>query len=86
MHIDHAVIKYLMKKPDVNARIIRRLLLLQQFDLIFIDKLVKENVIAYFLSRFTFPAYNEEMIDYKLPEENLFSISVLSPWFSDIDN
>ena len=29
VHIDHAVIKYLMKKPDVNARIIIWLLLLQ---------------------------------------------------------
>ena len=31
VHIDRAAIKYLMNKPDVNARIIRWLLLLQQF-------------------------------------------------------
>ena len=43
---DHATIKYLMNKPDVNARTIRWLLLLQQFDLTIIDKSGKENVVA----------------------------------------
>eukprot|EP00253_Pinus_taeda_P005037 PITA_05037 len=38
IHTDHAAIRYLMNKPDVNARIIRWLLLLQQFDLTIIDK------------------------------------------------
>lgn len=32
VHTDHVVIRYLMNKSDVNARIIRWLLLLQQFD------------------------------------------------------
>ena len=47
MHADHA----LMNKLDVNARIIRWLLLLQQFDLTIVDKPGKENVVADFLSR-----------------------------------
>eukprot|EP00253_Pinus_taeda_P020193 PITA_20193 len=38
VHTDHATIRYLMNKPDVNARIIRWLLLLQQFDLTIVDK------------------------------------------------
>jgi len=38
VHIDHAAIKYLMNKLDVNVRIIRQLLLLQQFGLIIVDK------------------------------------------------
>jgi hypothetical protein len=75
-----------MNKPDVNARIIRWLLLLQQFDLTIIDKPGKENVVADFLSRLTLPAGNEEMVDDQLPDEHLFSISVLSPWFADIAN
>lgn len=37
VHTNHATIKYLMNKTDVNARIIRWLLLLQQFDLTIID-------------------------------------------------
>jgi len=48
VHTDHAAIKYLMNKPDVNARIIRWLHLLQQFDLTIIDNPGKENVVADF--------------------------------------
>ena len=75
-----------MNKPDVNGRIIRWLLLLQQFDLTVIDKRGKENVVSYFLSRLTLPTYNEEMVDDKIPYEHIFSISVLSPWISNIAN
>ncbi len=50
LHTDHATIRYLMNKPDVNAHIIRWLLLLQQFDLTIIDKLGKENVVVDFFS------------------------------------
>eukprot|EP00253_Pinus_taeda_P015821 PITA_15821 len=56
VHTDHAAIRYLMNKPDVNARIIRWLLLLQKFDLTNIDKPGKENVVAEFLSRLDLPA------------------------------
>jgi len=52
-----------MKKLDVNARIIRWLLLLQQFVLTIINKPGKENVVAYFLSRLNFPAKEEGMDD-----------------------
>jgi len=86
VHTNHATIKYLMNKPNVNARIIRWLLLLQQFDLTIIDKPGKENVVAEFLSRMNLPAGEEGMVDDYLPEEHLFSISVLPPWFADIEN
>jgi len=55
VHTDHAAIKYLMNKPNVNVRIIIWLLLLQLFDLTIIDKLGKENVVTDFLSRLAFP-------------------------------
>lgn len=48
VHNDHVSIKYIMNTIDVNSRIIRCLLLLQQFDLIVIDKPRKENVVAVF--------------------------------------
>eukprot|EP00253_Pinus_taeda_P022552 PITA_22552 len=86
VHTDHAAIRYLMNKPDVNARIIRWLLLLQQFDLTIINKPGKENVVADFLSRLDLPAGEEGMVDDQMPDEHLFSISVLSPWFADIAN
>ena len=41
VHTNHKTIKFLMKKPHVNYRTIRWLLLLQWFDLIIIDKLGK---------------------------------------------
>lgn len=74
-----------MNKPDVNVHIIRWLLLLQQFDLTIIDKPGKENVVAYFLSRLTLPTGEEGMVDDQLLDEHLFVISVLSPWFADME-
>eukprot|EP00253_Pinus_taeda_P029982 PITA_29982 len=58
VHTGHAAIRYLMNKPNVNAHIIRWLLLLQQFDLTILDKHGKENVVADFLSRVNLPAAN----------------------------
>eukprot|EP00253_Pinus_taeda_P013985 PITA_13985 len=86
VHTDHATIRYLMNKPDVNARIIRWLLLLQQFDLTIVDKPGKENVVADFLSRVNLTAGEEETVDDQMPDEQLFAISVLSLWFADIAN
>eukprot|EP00253_Pinus_taeda_P030793 PITA_30793 len=57
-----------------------------QFDLTIVDKSSKENVVADFLSRVNLPAGEEGMVDYQIPNEHLFSISTLSPWFSDIAN
>ena len=75
-----------MNKLDVNARIIRWLLLLHQFDMTIVDKPGKENVVPYFLSRLVLPTGEEGMVDDQLPYEHLFSISTLSPWFSYIAN
>ena len=75
-----------MNKPDVNARIIRWLLLLQQFDLTIVDKPGKENVVADFLSRLDLPADEDGTVDDQMPDEHLFAILVLSPWFADIAN
>eukprot|EP00253_Pinus_taeda_P011333 PITA_11333 len=86
VHTDHAAIRYLMNKPDVNARIIRWLLLLQQFDLTIVDKRGKQNVVADFLSRLDLPAGEEGTVDDQMPAEHLFAISVLSSWLADIAN
>eukprot|EP00253_Pinus_taeda_P029173 PITA_29173 len=75
-----------MNKPDVNACIIRWLLLLQQFDLTIVDKPCKENVVVDFMSRLDLPAGEEGMVDDQMPYEHLFAISVLSPWLPNIAN
>ena len=86
VHTDHAAIKYLMNKLNFNARIMTWLFILQQFYLTIVDKLGKENVVADFLSRLALPAGEEGMVDDQLPDEHIFSISTLSPWFVDIAN
>lgn len=43
-------------------------------------------MVADFLSRLVFPTCDEGMVDDQLPDEHLFSMSVLSPWFFDIAN
>ena len=56
------------------------------FDLTIVDKPGKENVVADFLSRLDLPAGEEGTVDDQMPDEHLFAISVLSPWFADIAN
>ena len=75
-----------MNKPEVNARIIRWLHLLQQFDLTIVDKPGKENVVVDFLSRLDLPVGEEGAVDDQMLDEHLFAISVLSPSFADIAN
>jgi hypothetical protein len=51
VYADHTTLKYLLTKKDVKPRLIRWILLLQEFDLEIIDKKGVENFVTDLLSR-----------------------------------
>ena len=86
IHTDHAAIKYLMAKQEAKPRLIRWVLLLQEFDLEIKDKKGSDNVIADHLLRVEKPTIQEEEreIAENFPNEQLFQLSLQSPWYADI--
>ena len=76
---DHAALKYLLSKKDAKPRLIRWILLLQEFNISINDKNGVENVVADHLSRLTFNKSMDALpIRDSFLDEKLFSISTLS--------
>ena len=88
IHTDHAAIKYLMSKKEAKPRLIRWVLLLQEFDLEIKDKKGCDNVIADHLSRVERSTEEEEnaTLTENFPDEQLFKVSSQLPWYADIVN
>ena len=92
VYTDHAALKYLLTKPDAKPRLIRWVLLLQEFHLEIRDKKGVENVVADHLSRLPVDGRDQDTspIQELFPDEQLFSIKSITPtstpWFADIAN
>ncbi|RDX70784.1 Retrovirus-related Pol polyprotein, partial [Mucuna pruriens] len=82
---DHAALRYLLKKPDAKPRLIRWMLLLQEFDLEIRDKKGVENSMADHLSRIERESESKLIRD-EFPDEQLLHIKTATPWFADICN
>ena len=78
VHIDHSAIKYLMTKKDAKSRLIRWVLLLQEFDLEIKDKKGTKNLVADHLSRLEGPR-DEVQVNDNFPDEQLLVIEDTKP-------
>ncbi|RVW86774.1 hypothetical protein CK203_042763 [Vitis vinifera] len=83
---DHFALKYLLTKQDAKARMIRWILLLQEFNLHIKDKKGVENVVADHISRLAI-AHNSHAlpINDDFLEGSLMLVEVV-PWYAHVAN
>ncbi|GKB56068.1 putative nucleotidyltransferase, ribonuclease H [Tanacetum coccineum] len=93
VYTDHSDLKYLFSKQDAKPRVIRWVLLLQEFTIEIKDIKGTENLAADHLSRSKNPdleELNEEAIRDSFPDEHLMAIHVgetaNDPWYADYTN
>nr|GFA21235.1 retrovirus-related Pol polyprotein [Tanacetum cinerariifolium] len=92
VHTDHSALKYLFAKKDAKARLLRWILLLQEFDFKVIDTKGAENYAADHLSRLENPyenVFNPKEINETFPLEYLNKVAhkdPSTPWFGKLAN
>ncbi|GJY28641.1 reverse transcriptase domain-containing protein [Tanacetum coccineum] len=92
VYTDHSAIKYLFAKKDAKPRLMRWILLLQEFNVVIRDKKGAENLAADHLSRLENP--HQDILENKeitetFPLETLGSVALRddsTPWFADFAN
>jgi hypothetical protein len=82
IYTDHAAIKYLLSKKDAKPRLIRWILLLQEFDVEIRDKNGSENVADY-LSRMN-REDDKEPIEDKMRDDHLYRVLDKDTWMINI--
>ena len=89
VHTDHSTLRYLMAKKNAKPKLIRWVLLLQEFDFEVRDRKGTENQVDDNLSRLEDDAMRElgdkTNIDDTFPDE-LAASQDLIPWFADFMN
>jgi len=77
----------LFAKKEAKPRLIRWILLLQEFDVEIRDKKGSENVVADHLSRLELnEIVDEACIQEEFPDEHILSIQANLPWYADLVN
>ena len=84
IYTDHVALKYLFSKKEAKPRLIRWVLLLQEFDLEIRDKKGSENSVADHVSRLHVSGTRD--ISDSFPDEHLLAVSRHAPWFAHIVN
>jgi hypothetical protein len=79
IYIDHATLKYLLTKKDAKPRLIRWILLLQEFDLKIRDKKGVDNFVADHLSCLQFEESAKLPINDYMREDTLLKVSTTDP-------
>ena len=84
---NHATIKYLLTKADSKPRLIRWVMLIQEFNIVIKDKKGSENVVVDYLSRLVNKevTQKEKEVRGEFPYEFLLSTAE-RPWFVDNAN
>nr|GFB94182.1 reverse transcriptase domain-containing protein [Tanacetum cinerariifolium] len=92
VYTDHSALKYLFAKKDAKARLLRWILLLQEFDFKVINTKGVENYAADHLSRLENPyenIFDPKEINKTFPLESLNKVAhkdPSTPWFADLAN
>nr|GEY29908.1 reverse transcriptase domain-containing protein [Tanacetum cinerariifolium] len=92
VYTDHSALKYLFSKKDAKARLLRWILLLQEFDFKVIDTKGAENYAVDHLSRLENPyekVFDPKEINETFPLETLNKVAhhdQSTPWFADFAN
>ncbi|XP_071933957.1 uncharacterized protein [Coffea arabica] len=86
IYTDHSALKYLLHKKDAKPRLIRWILLLQEFDVEIKDKKGSENLVADHLSRLEYiPIKDQVPIQENFQDEFVLALRN-SPWYADFAN
>nr|XP_025652845.1 uncharacterized protein LOC112748819 [Arachis hypogaea] len=86
VYLDHMALKYLLAKRESKPRLIRWVLLLQEFDLEIKDRNGSQNLVADHLSRLEHTTGDSTPINNTFPLEGLLAISEVIPWYAPIAN